>query len=375
MRACTITVLVGCLLSATVARALQYTVTDLGALPVGTSSDYGEALNNGGDVAGYVTSPGLISEAILWTAGGGYDLLGTLGGAISYAFAVNDGNVVVGRSEVGAGTQTRPFRNPPGGAMESLGTLGGDFGTAYDINNSGVITGVSSNGSVGRAFIWEEGVGISEIGNFTMAGASTGYGINSAGHVAGVGTTAAGNMHAFFWDGMSFTDLETIAMGESSVAMAINDSDTVVGLGALDEFGSTYGAFIWTSMGGIVKLDELFAYDTRAMDINNDGDVVGWSWIDGAGNSRAVLWEDGGSIVNLNDRIDPMSGWLLMNATGINNAGQIVGVGEIDDQSRAFLLTPVPEPSSFGLLVGMVCCWSMIAARLKPLVIQIIPAA
>jgi probable HAF family extracellular repeat protein len=135
-------------------------------------------------------------------------------------------------------------------------------------------------------------------------------------------------------------------MGTESSALAVNDSDIVVGYGTLNAIGSTYGAFKWTSGGGIMQLGQLFAYDTRAQDINNLGDAVGWSWIDGMGNSRAVLWKGGGPIANLNDLIDPTSGWLLTSATGINDAGQIVGVGQHNGQGRAFLLTPIPEPST-----------------------------
>ncbi len=58
---------------------------------------------------------------------------------------------------------------------------------------------------------------------------------------------------------------------------------------------------------------------------------------------------------NLNDLIDPSSGWTLM-ATGINDAGQIVGAGfNPQGEYHAFLLTPiVPEPSTLSLLSGAV---------------------
>ena len=101
-----------------------------------------------------------------------------------------------------------------------------------------------------------------------------------------------------------------------------------------------------------------FAYDTRAQDVNNQGDAVGSSWIDGMGNSRAVIWKGGGPVANLNDLIDPTSGWLLTSTTGINDAGQIVGVGQQNGQSRAFLLTSIPEPSTIIL-----AAWAAILLR------------
>jgi hypothetical protein len=53
----------------------------------------------------------------------------------------------------------------------------------------------------------------------------------------------------------------------------------------------------------------------------------------------------------LYDLIDPSSGWSeLSTALGINNRGQIVGSGHRGNTEYAFLLTPVPEPSSLALV-------------------------
>jgi hypothetical protein len=43
---------------------------------------------------------------------------------------------------------------------------------------------------------------------------------------------------------------------------------------------------------------------------------------------------------DLNKMISPRSGWVLLQANGINDAGQIVGDGLFHGQSHAFLLTP-----------------------------------
>ena len=55
---------------------------------------------------------------------------------------------------------------------------------------------------------------------------------------------------------------------------------------------------------------------------------------------HAFVW-DGGVITDLNDLIGAESGWILSEATGINTDGQIVGVGSLDGERGAFLLTPV----------------------------------
>ena len=56
-------------------------------------------------------------------------------------------------------------------------------------------------------------------------------------------------------------------------------------------------------------------------------------------------------MTDLNSLISPSSGWTLELASAINDKGQIVGYGEdASGLCRAFLLTPVPEPSTFVLL-------------------------
>ena len=97
-------------------------------------------------------------------------------------------------------------------------------------------------------------------------------------------------------------------------------------------------------------------YSTAA-GVNDLGQVVGGSDIDAAGDGAAFIYTQAGGMQNLNDLIDPSSGWNLDGgAIAINDAGQIVGAG-INPQGEfhAFLLTPVvPEPCSFSLLCGAI---------------------
>jgi probable HAF family extracellular repeat protein len=53
---------------------------------------------------------------------------------------------------------------------------------------------------------------------------------------------------------------------------------------------------------------------------------------------------------DLNDLIPAGSGFTLISANGINDAGQITGNGiTAAGATHAFLLTPVPEPASLTL--------------------------
>jgi probable HAF family extracellular repeat protein len=86
-------------------------------------------------------------------------------------------------------------------------------------------------------------------------------------------------------------------------------------------------------------LGELDSMQTQAFAINVWDQVVGEA-SDG-GKERAFIFSNG-VMRDLNDLIPPGSGWLLTKAYGINDHGQIVGMGRLRDDLRAFLLDPRP---------------------------------
>jgi hypothetical protein len=60
------------------------------------------------------------------------------------------------------------------------------------------------------------------------------------------------------------------------------------------------------------------------------------------GPDRNVLWEQGVAY-DLQTLLDPVSGagWQVTAPAGINNLGQIVGIGLLDGQPRVFVMTPM----------------------------------
>jgi probable HAF family extracellular repeat protein len=91
-----------------------------------------------------------------------------------------------------------------------------------------------------------------------------------------------------------------------------------------------------------------------ALDINNNAQVVGVE-IDDAGKMHAFIHDGTNSLRWLENLISPNTGWTQLSEAGsINNLGQIVGIGLYNGESHAFLLTPIPEPSTFILLLAAV---------------------
>lgn len=92
-----------------------------------------------------------------------------------------------------------------------------------------------------------------------------------------------------------------------------------------------------------------------AWGINHHGQVVGWAHT-AEGFRRAFVYE-GGAMVDLMTRVvSGVAGWTLIEATAINDQGQIVGWG-FSPGLQAFLLTLVPVPAAVWLfgtgLVGL----------------------
>jgi probable HAF family extracellular repeat protein len=131
--------------------------------------------------------------------------LGTLGGAQSWARAVNDAGHVVGYSEVGDGT-IHAFLYADG-HMTDLGTLGGSNSYAYDINECSQIVGASHDaGGVGRATLFMDGeapVQLTAVGNSSWA-----TGINDAGQIVGT-YRSGGSKRAFAYSSGHWVDLHT----------------------------------------------------------------------------------------------------------------------------------------------------------------------
>ena len=315
--------------------AQSYIVTDLGTLNGGpTSAAF--ALNEAGYVVGSSRLPpnGFPSHAFVWVGGTMTDL-GTLGGGYSsYGYGINNETQVVGHSDVGGGGGQDAFLWEDG-VMTALSAPGGTPSSAYDINDAGQITGGFASG----AYIWQDG-DLIELGTLPGFTGSVGFGINAAGEVVGGAFSCAFcAAHATHWVDGAITDLGVLSGWESSGARAINDVGQIVGASATI-IPSVLRATLWDN-GEIIDLGAGDGIYSDASGINNDGVIVGyWGTSELFVHHYATKWVDG-ELIDLNDLIPADSGWVLHEATDINESGQIVGTGiNPDGDGHGFLLTP-----------------------------------
>ncbi|HEY7097968.1 MAG TPA: hypothetical protein VH437_14675 [Terriglobales bacterium] len=315
--------------------AQKYGVTDLGTL--GGSAAAANAINSRGQITGYSSINGNSVHAFLWSSGTMQDL-GTLGGTDAIGLGINASGDVVGYSELGDGAY-RGFAYS-GGRMITLPPLSGDYGTAYGINNSRQVIGNSKTaGGIAAGVVFFHGVN-TDLGNLGGDDGTSATAINKLGQVVGYSYNTRGDFRAFLWQSGTMSDLGTLG-GDWSQAYAINDVGQITGSAYLSgNFGPH--AFI-LSNGTMVDVDKRSKLlQSAGLSINRTGIVVGKMQIPGG---QFVTFDAmiviNGKMTDLNTLIAPGSGWILQEAHGINDSGQIVGLGLLNKQTRAFLLTPV----------------------------------
>lgn len=358
--------------------AIRYKIIDLGTFGGPQSYvnipdlSYARVLNNRGMVSGWADTlvpdpfPDFcfvgdcsVTHAFRWVTGAKEDLGVLQDGVSSDATWIAENGLIAGDSENG---EIDPLI--PGfpeiravlwnkGEMIDLGTLEGGYESiATSVNSRGQVVGLALNGipdpdSIvglgyqGRAFLWQNGA-MKNLG--TLGGPDAwAFVINERGQVAGnsyvntkpsarcaqfeIGTLTTG---AFLWDHGTMKDLGNFG-GTCTFAFDLNNRGEVVGASSLDG-DQVQHPFLWDGHR-LIDLHTFGGDAGTAIAINDAGDAVGWA-TDPDQVAHAALWKNG-KIKDLGTLADfPFSF-----ASDINARGQVIGQVASSDfsQFRGFL--------------------------------------
>jgi probable HAF family extracellular repeat protein len=293
-----------------------------------------KAMNNHGWIVGYKNP----SEAVIWHDQKLVSLPPELTEAVTLK-ALNDRNEVVGwlqtvekiRGNSGSEIKNRAFCfNLNDKNMRLLETLGDSkMSVAEDINNNGCIVG-------------------------SIKQLPEGDGINH-------------RSLATFWDEHGLTGIDPMPGFNESQAIDVNDNGQILckaiynhmedifdktdakqGIVTLIPPADDSSLFYQTGFVYNKGTNQLLCPDPNSFfhlniprTMNVQGQVVGTMGCgrDLSEKPAAFIFLEG-EIYNLNDTLDEGSAWTLSDAKGINDHGQIVGIGRLGDARRGFLLNP-----------------------------------
>ena len=334
-----LTVAATCLM-AIQAHAVQYNVIDLGQ--AGEPPTYAFALNNNNLVVGQYQvffSGDSYMASFSWDGGvlTGWHVFGNK----SKVKGINDSGVMVGWSDGVVHPYTAYVREN-GVDTDLPEAPGQSWSLASTINNSGVAVGKSG----GFGVKWTKSGGDWSIADtLTVSGRNeaAAAGINEAGDIVGDSYHSGAGYRAIHWaPGTTSGTVLPYPAGSGSwdIAADINDDGDVV-VGESISSGQPRPA-IWENDGGWSGrlLGNFGGGGSQALAINNDGMVVGWSTTYESV-EHAFIYDEINGMQDLNSMIDAESGWVLLRATGINEAGNICGYGTINGETHAFLLAEV----------------------------------
>ncbi|MDB5756125.1 MAG: hypothetical protein JWR56_2553 [Massilia sp.] len=220
---------------------------DLGTL--GGADSFAQGINDNGQVTGRSTAADGATRAFLYQNGTMKPVKSP--GVGSAGWAINAGGQVAGDYVASDGSR-HGFLSGMCDCPIQLGTLGGAESIIYALNDAGQAAGAADTPQAQRhAFLYKDAA-LRDLGTLGGAGSSAAA-INASGKVVGKADTGNGDTQAFVYDGAALKALGLLS-GRRSAAFAINASGLVVGF-ATTAAGEEH-AILWSEAEGAVDLNQ-----------------------------------------------------------------------------------------------------------------------
>jgi hypothetical protein len=299
-----------------------------------------QGINSSGEMFGtsytYVVDGKLMSSgSLLWSPSGDATVLQSA--TPSQAVAMNASGQTVGLAHKGnTHAATEAVKWSATGVktvLEHGGDRRGYTGQAVAINNVGEVignvVGTESNEIPEQAILWSPRGKATFLQDVGGQNRSIVIALNAFGQSVGVSDDSAGGQEAVLWSptgtGVVLQNPDGFA---STAAFAINNAGQSVGYGFLDPDGTQADAVLWSSSGKEADLNKFLGpdwqySDTFATGINNKGDIIGVGFT----NTNGVLNEGSfllihnvhtGAYVNI-DRSNPTASANALAASALHS--------------------------------------------------------
>lgn len=243
------------------------------------------------------------------------------------------------------------------GHMSALPTVGGNNGQASAINSRGEVVGFSETANADPTcpptpitvpVLWEKGAGGHQAHPLPLVGTDpdgVAFGVNDHGQAVGYSGNCIAATHAVTWKNNTVHVLQDLKGTRSNVAFVINNRGQIAGkVRSADD--STYVAALWEPDGTLTNLGILPGdFAAFATGINDRGQVVGNNFDSSFNWAHGFIWQNG-VMTDINALIPADSNLFVINASNINERGQISGMATVQSgphmgDIHAFLATPV----------------------------------
>lgn len=309
-----------------------YTLVDLGANVVP------KAMNNSGVVVGSNNTDQYPATAFSWTLDSGFT---AISGGTS-ANTVNDSGLIAGNTVDGAFIGSRDWSNYGAFGINSVGEVAG-----YKVGtNPYQPRSLPYNPAIFNGKKWE----VYDIARLYSRGTRKGvYADRFILNALNLNGFAVGYKYRYGLAGSSailidtngpVNDVTDVVFLPGERAVDINNNNIAAGItrGNSRTTPPTYSQALTydNNTDTLVILPVLEGgLRSSALDINENNQVAGSS--ESANGNHAVIWDEFGDIVDLNDIINA-PGWVLTSANAITDNGEVAGVGTFNGATHAFVL-------------------------------------